>query len=196
MAGIMTIIAIILGPILAVQVQKFIERITLKRQAKDQLFKTLMSTRQARMAPDHVRALNMIDIVFYGKRKKDNKVVAAWRLYLDQLFTCPRDTEAPEHKAKLDAWTIKSIDVFNDMLFEMATALGYEFDKVLLKRGAYTPSGYDETDFDQYIIRRGVAKLFLGIKSIPIHIVEAPPKETSPEKLKAKDKDDKTDKEQ
>lgn len=168
------IIAIIAGPILAVQAQKWIEKLTRRRQAKEALFKTLMSTRGARLSPAHVQALNMIDIEFYGNRKKNKKVVDAWRLYLDQLFTCPRDSQSTDYKVKLNAWTIKSADVFDDMLFEMATALGYKFDKVLLKRGAYTPTGYGETEDDQWIIRKGLVDLSLGLKSIPIHVVEPP----------------------
>lgn len=180
------VIAIIVGPILAIQVQKLIEWSTQRKNAKKAIFKTLMSTRGIRLSPYHVQALNMIDLEFHGRRKKNKKVIAAWRLYLDQLFACPQDSQAADYKVKLDAWTIKSDDVLNDMLFEMAAALGYRFDKVLLKRGAYTPIGYGETEFDQYIIRKGTANLFLGLKSLPVSIVEAPPikeKENTQEKL-------------
>lgn len=169
--NIAVIIAIIAGPILAVQVQKLIERITQRKNAKEAIFKVLMSTRGIPLSPDHVRALNMIDIEFYGNRKKNKRVVDAWRLYLDQLFVCPQNSQSTDYKTELKAWTIKSNDVLNDMLFEMAATLGYKFDKVLLKRGAYTPTGYGEVEFEQWTIRRGLVEVFLGSKSIPIHIV-------------------------
>ena len=183
---ILTIVAIVVGPILAVQAQKWIERLTQKRQAKEAIFKTLMSTRGTRLSLAHVQALNMIDLEFHGERKKDKRVVDAWRIYLDQLNDCPRNTTDPDYKTKLDAWSAKSIEDFNDMLFEMATALGYDFDRVILKRGSYTPTGYGETEAQQWIVQRGITELFLGLKSIPIHIVEPPQtKETEPSQKKS-----------
>ncbi len=187
---IVVVFAIIVGPILAIQVQKLIERVTQRKNAKEAIFKVLMSTRGIPLSPEHVRALNMIDIEFYGNNKKNKKVIAAWRLYLDVLANSPQDFEAPDYKTKLDAWTNKSSDVFTDMLFEMTTALGYKFDKVLLKRGSYTPTYYGETELDQHIIRKGVADLFLGLKSIPIHVVKTPPikkKENKQEKPPTKE---------
>lgn len=181
--SLLTITAIIAGPILAVQIQKLIERLTKRKQAKEAIFKVLMSTRGARLSPDHVRALNMIDLEFYGRKKKNKRVVHAWRFYLDQLATCPKDTQAPDYKVKLETWSDKSIDVFNNMLFEMANSLGYDFDKVLLKRGAYFPTGYGETEAQLSIINRSLSEIFLGLKSIPIHIVK-PTQVTEPESLK------------
>lgn len=173
--NIVVVIAIIVGPILAIQVQKIIEWFTQRKNAKKAIFKTLMSTRGIPLSPNHVQALNMIDIEFHGRRKKNEKVIATWRLYLDHLSDCPKETKKSDYRTKLDAWTKKSADVFNDMLFEMAAALGYKFDKVLLKRGAYTPIYYDEAELDQHIIRKGVTDLFLGLKSIPIRIIEDMP---------------------
>jgi hypothetical protein len=34
------------------------------------VFRTLMTTRASRMAPDHVQALNMIDVEFAGDDRK------------------------------------------------------------------------------------------------------------------------------
>ena len=62
-----TIGAVIIGPILAVQVQKIIESITERKRRKLQLFHTLMETRATRLSGAHVSTLNMIDLEFYGK---------------------------------------------------------------------------------------------------------------------------------
>jgi hypothetical protein len=182
-ALILTIAAIIAGPILAVRAQKLIESFTQRRQHKDLLFKTLMSTRDNRLSLEHVRALNMIDIVFSDKSKKDKAVVEAWSEYRDHLHAYPQkpptetgknlsEAQATTYQAKCDAWQLKSTDILANLLDKMAACLNYHFDKVLLKRGAYTPTGYSETELDQYIIRKGVTDLFLGLKSIPIHIVK------------------------
>ena len=63
-----TVIAVIAGPILAVQAQKFVESFREKKQRRSAIFKTLMSTRAERLHREHVQALNMIDIEFYGRR--------------------------------------------------------------------------------------------------------------------------------
>ena len=64
---VLTILAVILGPILAVQAQKAIERWRERRNRKLWVFKTLMATRGSRLSPNHVQALNMIDLEFSVK---------------------------------------------------------------------------------------------------------------------------------
>ena len=70
--SITTVIVTLISPVIAVQVQKFIERYTDKKTLKIDIFKQLMATRSqnARLSNEHVRALNMIDIAFYGRVKK------------------------------------------------------------------------------------------------------------------------------
>ncbi len=190
--SLLTVIAIVAGPILAVRIQKIIERISKKREDKDLLFKTLMSTRDNRLVPQHVQALNMIDIIFSGGGKKDEAVIEAWSEYRDHLHNYPpkpsadsgktlSEAQASTYQAQCDSWQTKSTDILTNLLAKMAESLDYHFDKVLLKRGAYTPTGYGETEFAQLIIRRGLTEVFLGSKSIPIHIVEPPhAEETKP----------------
>ena len=62
------VFATLMGPILAVQAQKFLEELREYRAAKLWIFRSLMTTRMQRESVDHVRALNMMDICFYGKR--------------------------------------------------------------------------------------------------------------------------------
>ena len=88
-----TVIAVILSPLLAVQAQKMIETLREKRNRRIKIFKTLMSTRGERLSRDHVQALNMIDIEFYGRRffgirfqrRSEKAVTNAWKNYNDNL---------------------------------------------------------------------------------------------------------------
>ena len=89
MATVATIIAIILGPILAVQVQKLIERLHQRRDERIKIFMTLLTTK-GRLVPEHVQALNAIHFFFRGERKKDKAVVEAWDLYRDHLNDGPQ----------------------------------------------------------------------------------------------------------
>ena len=69
--------AVLLAPLIAIQVSVFLEIRREKRQRRLKLFRTLMMTRAARLVPDHVNALNMIDIEFSGTDAKSKEVRAA-----------------------------------------------------------------------------------------------------------------------
>ena len=60
--------AMLLGPILAVQIQKFLEARRELRRAQMNLFHTLMQTRGNRRDPAHIGALNSIDVLFHKER--------------------------------------------------------------------------------------------------------------------------------
>jgi hypothetical protein len=73
---ILTICALILGPILAVQIQKFIDRAKESRSRRLWVFKTLMATRHATLSIDHVSALNRIDLEFPDNKKYHDVIEA------------------------------------------------------------------------------------------------------------------------
>jgi hypothetical protein len=134
----LVIVAIILAPILAVQVQKYIEAKKEKRARKIHNFRTLMATRATPLSPLHVEALNLIDIEFV-----DNpNVINAWKLLLDNFQNYPQDQKAADFQTKLTTCAERSSDLLADLLFEMSKTRGYKYDKVVLKRGCYIPKGH------------------------------------------------------
>jgi hypothetical protein len=58
------VVAVLLGPILAIQAEKFLHSRRERRQRKLEVFRTLMANRAAGLSPAHVEALNRIDIEF------------------------------------------------------------------------------------------------------------------------------------
>jgi hypothetical protein len=176
------IFAVIAGPILAVQAQKMMEAIREKRQRRLNLFFTLMSTRATRLAPEHVIALNMIDIEFYGRiilgtkyqTKHEKRVTNAWKNYNDQLNT--------SSDVNYDAWFEKSTDLLTSMLYAMSQALGYDFDEVQLKRDYYRPMGHGQIEEQQEKIRRGIVNVLDGKLAIPMTVTNLPDQilDTSP----------------
>ena len=74
------ILAVLLSPVIAVQVQKGIEKWREGRNRKLLIFKTLMATRGSRLSPAYVEALNMIDLEFNTKKTKEKKVLNAWKV--------------------------------------------------------------------------------------------------------------------
>jgi hypothetical protein len=150
-------LAVILGPIAAVQIQKWLEQSRNRTERKLKIFKTLMSTRATRVSIEHVQSLNMIDIEFIDKGYQ--KVVAAWRIYHDSLSN---------GDIKSATWMEKNDDLFIELLFEMGTSLGYKFDKVMLRRTAYSPIAHGDFELEQQTIRKGLAKILSGNAALPI----------------------------
>ncbi|MFH1830813.1 MAG: DUF6680 family protein [Pseudomonadota bacterium] len=166
------ITAVILGPILAVQAQKILETMREKNNRRLWVFKTLMATRGQPLNPLHVEALNMIDIEFYGKDKKDKKIIEKWREYLDHLASMPQDQKDKSYDANFARWKQKNQDYLMELLNEMSRALGYKFDNVTLKKGIYVPRGHNELENDQYYLRKLLIGVMLGQQAIPIEIRE------------------------
>lgn len=168
---VITISAIFLGPILAVQIQKFIEYRNEHRNRKLSIFYTLMSTRAARLTKEHVSALNMIDIEFYGKiffgkhkqSEGEKEITNAWKLYNDHL-----NNKSPYDNP--DIWNEKVDDLFTALLYAMAKYLGYDFDEVQLKRNCYRPLGHDDLELDLYKLRKGLVGVLDGERAVPMNL--------------------------
>lgn len=163
---ILTIIAIIIGPILAIQAQKYLERKREERERRLRVFKTLMVTRGTGLSPLHVEALNSIDIEFNSESEDDKKVRNAWKAYLDELNHFPKEGKDEDKKR----WSENIESLLADLLSVMSKAVGYDFDKTYIKRAAYTPIKYSDIEFEHDFIRRSLVKLFFGETSIPIEI--------------------------
>jgi hypothetical protein len=69
------VVATLLGPILAVQAQKWLERDRVVRDRRLQVFRTLMTTRAMNLSPAHVEALNAVPVEFYGPTKPKLKSI-------------------------------------------------------------------------------------------------------------------------
>lgn len=158
---IITIAALVIGPILAVQVEKLIARNRENRGRKLAIFKTLMATRGSILSYQHVEALNRIDLEFQGD--KYVKVIRSWKEYFDEL--CQDRT--PEKALEL---LEKRTDLLANLLLEMGLSLGYDFDRVLVKRNVYSPKGHAKIEDQNEFIRDGMIKLIEGKLSIPISI--------------------------
>ncbi|KAB0489673.1 DUF6680 family protein [Pseudomonas vancouverensis] len=144
----MIVTATLLGPILAVQAQKWIERSRESRARKLQVFHTLMATRGARLSADHVRGLNMIDLSFYGSVRlgrrwtssRDQSVLNAWKEYHDHL------SDSSNLNLSMEALWVQRDELFVNLLFAMGRSLGYQFDRVQLKKSWYSPNAHVQNE--------------------------------------------------
>jgi len=170
----LTILAILLAPFFALQIQKYIEDRKEIRARKMQIFRTLMATRANRLNSNHIEALNMIDIEFF----KNKKVTEKWKLLLDNFESFPKNLEDKNYQLKLNSCVEKSNDLFIDLLYEMAKSLDYTFDKVHLKRNVYSPKGQVDSMMDQEFMRHAFVEVLSGARSIPIKVVNVVKDET------------------
>ena len=169
------IIATIAGPILAVQAQKWIERLRERRGRKLRVFQQLMATRASRLSTDHVQALNMIDLVFYGthffgihrRSKGETSVVEAWHEYHDHLGNKFDDST-------FAIWNTKGEELFVNLLFAIATDVHFKFDRVQLKKGSYAPIAHGDLEHEQTLIRKSVLKLLSGQSTLKMDVASFP----------------------
>jgi hypothetical protein len=155
-----TFFAVLLGPILALWVQRRIDHRREQHNRKLFLFRELMATRSVRLSGRHVEALNLIDLEFTPTKSADRKVLDAWKLYLDSLGHTP--TEASLQPAYFE----KRNEHFENLLFEIGQYLGFSFDKVSIRRNAYTPVAHGQLEDDQRLIRQGVVEVLTGKRAL------------------------------
>ncbi len=149
------IVATFLGPILAVQAQKFLERRREITNARVKVFKILMATRAFNLSGAHVEAINAVPLEFYGLKK----ITTKWKVYFEHLLQF----------STYPGWETKRQELLYDLLLEMSNLLGYDFDAVEIKK-VYAPQGHAVIESEQEAIRQGLAALFKGEVTLPIEI--------------------------
>lgn len=155
------VFAVLLGPIIAVQLTRYLDKKNEERQRKLDLFRTLMATRAYSISWEHVNALNRIDVEFDRNITKEKAVLDAWKSYLDLLNDKTLTTEQ---------WNVRRVDLFVDLLHCVAKVLNYEFDKTHIKNSAYSPVAHGNTESENNEIRAGIIKILKGEATFPIEV--------------------------
>ena len=158
----LTVAAIVAGPVLALLTQRILDGIREKRERRVRLFLTLMSTRATPLAPDHINALNSIDVIFGGNR--DQPIREAWHTVLSHIVT----------DASKSDWNEKYADLKVDLFREIGKRVGYNFSTDYLKRQIYYPIYYGEMEKDQLQIRKALTNI-LGDDGLKIKVVGIEP---------------------
>jgi hypothetical protein len=154
-----SLLAILVSPLLAVQVTEYLRSRRDMRDRRLYVFRTLMATRAAGLDPQHVAALNMIDVEFYGSDRNSRAVLEACRLYLEHHN---RSTVTS------DTWSEKREELLIDLLQKMGASLGYEMDKVSIRNTSYFPRGYGDYQYEWQLVRKYLVALLEGKRWIPV----------------------------
>lgn len=155
---VLTIVAIILGPIFATLISRRNDDRRLVQQRKFEIYRTLMQTRTSRLSPDHVRALNTIPVEFHDVRR----VLAAFRGYLDHLSS---PLPAVDQQ---DRYFRQRNDLFLDFLFEIGSNLGYAFDRHELDRLSYMPVAFADDEDRQRRAQALLVEILEGRRAFPV----------------------------
>lgn len=118
----------------------------------------------------------MIDLVFYGsyvfgihrRSKAEQAVIDAWREYLDKLSTKVAD------EAELVVWSAQRDELFTNLLFAIAKDVRYEFDRVQLKKGAYSPQAHGDLEAEQNMVRKLALKVLSGENALKMDVASFP----------------------
>ena len=159
------ILAVFTGPIVAVQLTKYLDVKKEKKQRKLDIFKTLMATRAYTISWDHVMTLNRIDQEFEKGDPKEKEVLDAWKQYLDLLG---------DKTITGEAWGTKRIELLVELLHKMALVLDYDFDKTHIKNSSYSPVAHGDTEIQQDNIRKGLIEILEGKRVVPMHVTNWP----------------------
>lgn len=159
------IVAVLLGPIIAVRLTRYLDSQREVRDRKVNIFKTLMATRAYTVSSVHVEALNRIDLEFDKRNKKEKEVIEAWKEYLDLL----NNTGLP-----IEQWGVKRVDLLVELLHKMAKVLDYDFDKTHIKNSSYSPRAHSETEDQQATLRKGLIEVLDGKRHLPMTVTNWP----------------------
>ena len=153
-----TIFAIYYGPIAALRIQRNLDDAREARNRKQYIFKTLMTYRATPVNPNFVQALNLIDVEFTADNDGERAVRDAWKELLDHFNNYKQSTNPVEKSRELTAILLSAI----------GKSLGYKFDKVYLKKGAYYPELAMNVEQEQHALRRALLDVLEGRRRIPV----------------------------
>jgi hypothetical protein len=157
-----TIGAIYYGPIAALRIQRRLDDEREARGRKQQIFKTLMTYRATPLNANFVQALNLIDVEFIADNEDERAVRDAWKELLDHFNSYKEAANPLEKSRELTAILLSAI----------GRSLGYKFDKVYLKKGAYYPAFAVNVEQEQHALRRSLLDVLEGKRRIPVGVFE------------------------
>lgn len=180
---ILTIFAIVSGPILAIVVSRHLDKQRERDARRMEIFRTLMRTRRTPMWPDHVGALNLVEIEF----KDDEVILSAWKELFEHFAkkhargedevvseATPRDEINKRDKVFYDRLARERQTLLAKLLHAIAKRMNFKAEQLEIFEGGYTPQGWEEVEIEQRAIRRFAIDLYLGRATLPVNVTGDP----------------------
>lgn len=145
--AIATIVAVIVGPVAAVLVTRYMDRYRAGKERKMDIFRTLMRTRRLTLHWEHVGALNLIEVEFIDH----DEVINAWKAYFSNLGEdFPKLEEANRYEAAMK----KRSTLLTKLIAEIAKVLGIKVEQLDILEGNYVPKGWEDAEWEWQLVRR------------------------------------------
>jgi hypothetical protein len=131
------------------------------------VFRVLMSTRRMAISSDHVNAINLVEVDFYGCAA----VEAEWKNYKNHL----NDNSKPED----EVWLRTKEKLLSKLLFEIAKVLKFDIPAIEIFEGGYAPGGWAHRDMRYTGALEFMHELREGTKTLPLWLkgITPPPAE-------------------
>ena len=155
--------ATFLGPVAAVLITLWREAVREKRNRRLYVFRTLMATRKIPISNEHVNAINLVEVDFYGCKN----VEAAWKDYSKHLND--------QTKTENEAWREEKEKLLSKLLSEIADVMGFRVPAIDIFRGGYAPKGWQHRDNRLMTGLEYINDLYEGTRGVKVIIVPPPP---------------------
>ena len=158
--------AVFTGPTIGVLIAQYRDARKQKRQQQTDILASLLRTRQgsARLSSEHVGALNLIELVFHGKKD----VLDTYKKYMEHLNAL----QPPQDQVQQSEMFFRDREGrFLDLLATLASALRYQFDKKDLENLAYTPQSWANNMMAQNDISNLLISLLQGEKPLQVSVI-------------------------
>ncbi len=131
----LTLIAILVGPVVAVTITLATEARRRTREQQTQTLRMLLSTRHLPSDPAYSTAINMIPVDF----NRELGVMTAWNNYITTIRIRPTPEGVDAHQQDIITKQTK-------LIFQMTKSLDYKLDETDIQSTAYAAEGFINRD--------------------------------------------------
>ncbi len=169
--------ATFLGPVFAVQAQRYVDGLREIRQMQEATYLALFATRATPVHEKHVEALNAIPVAFHrqnvalvwlrpGRGKQLDAILVTWR----ELLACFNENMDGATQSAWDDWDRRRMNLDFALITKIGDFLGWTMATVDLRTQTYFPVGHGKRINDQDAVLQGFAKVFRGESKLPIEV--------------------------
>jgi len=131
----LTLLAIVLGPVIAVSITLWIEHRRRSRERGLQIMRMLLSTRHMPANPQYNAAINLIPAEFNAERE----IMDAWRNYNALVREHPRPELADDHQRRVTA-------AQSTLIYRVMLSVGLKLSEADIQTQAYISQGFVDRD--------------------------------------------------
>ena len=156
----------VVGPLAAVFITRWNDRRAQRRERLLHIYRTLMATRRSTISPEHVAAINLIEVEFHGVQP----VIDAWTAYITHLNT-PSGTTTHQ----VTVWNEKRAELLAILLVKIAKHLGFPKGELEILHGGYAPQGWVDKEVRQQQILDYILRLSASQAILPVSVQQGAP---------------------